>query len=478
MLSRLPGFFERYFICRSTGGHLSNGFHMSVCLNKTVDDVILSNALRALLLKHPIHCLQFFRQDSLAGSLAESSLLEDKKANCKNYDARFVSQILYNDVVVHQEVESLDSTFFRNLHDNRIPINVERPNWILVVNQIKGSDKQYLTLSSNHVFIDGNSGVNFMDDLVKELAEVETIDDRLFVTVLFNSTKDAPAVLPKANEDVVGLFNLTPWFIFKTIVRMALIPSSVAKFFKSYFVPGHPNLYKHPIFDFYPVSHDNKSNFNRVTLTREASAKSLRYCRLSGVTMTPFIAACAMKALDSTFAQVLADSPSYTFNIDVCGRRYYPELKKEMRYGLFASTVGAVISGDSTILQAAKKISTKLVDNLKSRACFPFAGLLRLVNFWDFFQKKYDNKAARTSIEVSNVGLLKINHADWNVDDFIFSQGVGMDLLTISASSTSLGGMNLVVANHESLDEVDKGHAMEQFIEKFQQYLENGESIY
>lgn len=473
MLSRQPGFFERYFICRSTGGHLSNGFHMSVSLNKPVDDVILSNALRQVLVKNPIHCLNFFRKEPQSDSA--ELLDEDRKANGHNWEARLVSQILFEDVVIHQQLDSLGSAYLRWIYDKKIPINVDEPTWLLVVNELTDSKKQYLTFSSNHVFIDGNSGVNFMDDLVKELAAAENLSDPQMVNVLFTSEKDAPLVLPKASEDIVGLYNLPMWFTFKAIVQLVMLPAFVIKFFQSYFVLSHPNLYKHPLFDFHPVTHDNKCNFNHVSLSHDATGKALQYCRLNGVTMTPFIASCAMKAMNETFAPVLRTSPSYNFTLDICGRRYYPDLKDEMRYGLFVSSSEPVVAGDRTLLQATKDLSRELSADLKSKVTFSFAALLRLVNMWDFFQQKYDKKETRTSIEVSNVGLVKIQHSDWSVEDIIFGQGVGFAHITISACSTPHGGMNLVVTNHESLDKVDDGNAIEGFIKRFKQKLENPE---
>lgn len=471
MLSRQPGFLERYFICRSIGGHFSNGFHISVCLNKPVDDVILSNALQQLLVKNPIHCLNFFRKESKSEGAA--LLDEDRKANGNNFEARLVSQVLFEDVVVHHQLTELDSAYFLWIYEKKIPINVDKPTWMLVVNEIIDSKKQWLTFSSNHVFIDGNSGVNFMDDLVKELAVAETLPDQQLVRVLFNSDQDAIPVLPKASEDVVGLYRLPPWFTFKTIVQLLLLPAFLMKFIMSYLVPNHPNLYNYPIFNFHPVTYDNKSIFNHINISPEDTAKGLEYCRLNGVTMTPFIASCALKALHETLSPILGTSSSHKFTLVICGRRHYPELKNEMKYGLFISSSEPVVAGDETGLQTTKVISQKLSADLKSRITFCFASLLRLVNIWDFIQEKYDKKETRTTIEVSNVGLKKIRHSDWIVEDLIFSQGVGVTHITVSACSTPHGGMNLVVTNHESLHQVDDGSTMKAFYGRFKEKLEN-----
>lgn len=440
---------------------------MLVRLNRPVSDVLLSNALRAVLLKYPVHCMTFFRKEPLEtlALLRE----EDRKLNGKNYEARLVSEILYKDVVSHQQLTSVDASYLTRLSKHKLPIDVDEPTWHITVNNVGTDNTQYLTFASNHVFIDGNSGVHFLDDLVRELASAERHGDLQMVETLYRSADDAPETLPPPAEKVVDLFNYSWWFAVKTVVKVLLLPKSLVKFVSSYLVPGSPNLYKHPIFNYHPISHDNESNFRRVSLTPPETAAALAFCKQNGVTLTPFIAACAMKALDETISAKLHLEPSYDFGLIICGRRYYPEKKDQTRYGLFMSNAKPVLSRNISLIQATKTLSAKLAAAVKNRRSFSLIALLQIINIWDMFQKQYDHKDTRTTVEVSNVGLVKIQHGDWSVEDMIFSQGAGGTHFTLSTCSTAAGGLNVTVAYHESLDEVENG--IEEFVSLLKQKL-------
>lgn len=467
-LTRDPGFLERYFICRSMENHYTRGFNMLIRLNKKVDDALLSRALRALLVKYPIHCLAFFRKSALS----ELELLrdEDRTHNGKNYEAKLVSEILFKDVVGHESVESVNGEFLEKLSKIKIPINVDKPSWHVTVLEVGEEKLQYLLFASNHVFIDGNSGVNFFDDLVKELSVAEKLELLEFVEVLYRASEDSPERLPEQGEKVTSLFKFSWWFALLTVFRVLLLPKLAVKFWSSYFTSG-PNLYKNPVFNYKPISPDNESTFRRVSLSPAEVSSTLKFCRLANVTLTPFISACAMEALDQTVAAKLGQEPSYDFGMIICGRRYYPELKEKMKYGLFMSNFKPVIGRGYSLIEATKYLSQKLNAAVENRISFSFIGLLQLINIWDMIQDQYDHKETRTTIEISNVGLLKINHGDWVVENMVFSQGAGSSLLTLSTCSTPVGGLNITVAYHESLNEVENGAAMGEFMVQFKQKL-------
>ncbi|GMM35691.1 alcohol O-acetyltransferase [Saccharomycopsis crataegensis] len=469
LLMREPGFFERYYICRSTGDHYNKGFNMSVCLNKRVDDVLLSNALRSMLLKYPTLCMNLFRLKPSSGP--KNLLHDDRKANGTNYEARLVSKIQFTDVVCHQQLERIDDDYFKTLSDRKILIDTDKPTWYILVNEVAESSNQYLTFATNHMFLDGNSGVNFLDDLVRELATAKSQSNLKFVNVLFDSEVEGPKILPESSDKVTDLFSFSTWFAIKTIVKELFLPTVIKKLFSSFFTRGDPNLFKNPIFNHHPVSLSNESNFHLLTLSPEETSASLKFCKSEGVTLTPFIAGCAFKALDETLVPVLNIKPSYEFAIPICGRRYYPEIKEKTRYGLYMSQSKILVSRNNSVLSATKFISHELVAALKSRESFSLAGLLRLINIWDHIQNSYDKKEVRSSAELSNVGLIKINHGEWRVEDCIFSQGVSSTHFSISTCSTPYGGLNIMIANHYSLDEIRHGLAMKRFMVAFKEKL-------
>lgn len=442
---------------------------MSVCLNKPVDDVILSNALRAMLLKYPIHCMNFFRVNAASDSTL--LLAEDRNANGKNFEARLVSEILYEDVVSKQYLERLDNDYFKTISKRKIPIDVDRATWKITVNELAETKKQYLTFATNHAFIDGKSGVHFMDDLLRELADAEEQQSLDFVRVLFSRVVDAPKCLPELSDNVVDLYQFSSCFALKKALQLLFLPEWVLNFYNINFVPGHPNLLKHPIFNIRPVSVDNECSFHKITLTPDETSSTLDFCRRNGFTLTPYIAACAFRALDETITPILQIDPSYDFNVVICGRRYYQEVRDKTRYGLYMSPDHQVISRNHTLLLAAKELSSKLMIALQNKNSFSFVGLLKIINIWDFINYQYEKKQTRSTFQVSNVGLVKISHGDWRVDDFIFSQGVGAAHFTISTCSTPQGGLNLIVSNHDSLDKIEDGQAVEKFIGSFKQKL-------
>lgn len=456
-MSRKTDFLENLFICRSTANHYSNGFRMTARLNRPVDSTLLSNALRLLLVKYPVLAINYFRTDAS---------VPDQKANGSNFEARIVSPILYDDVVSFEKADAFDNDYLKYLSEIDIPVNVEKPTWIVIVTEV--GETQYVTFACNHVAFDGNSGVHFVDDLVACLDAAEPSKSEL-VKVLFDES-DAPSQTPPPSTAVTDLYDVSKWYIFKSVVLLLLVPTVVKTFVSSFLVPGHPNLFKHPVFNYQPISHDHSSLFHLVTVSPEKTASILAFCKRNKITLTPLMAACAFKAMDDTFAPLLKIEPSYSFTLDVCGRRYYPELKKETRYGLFMTAVLPVISRNNSVLLGARFISSSLIKALQDRLCFMFAGLLRLVNPWKMIQEQYDKKKTRKSVEVSNLGLVKISHGQWTVQDLIFSQGSGSNHLGLSTVSTPDGGLNVAISCHHSFDRIGDG-VVDRFVESLERKL-------
>lgn len=462
MNSRAPGFYERFYICRDTKGYCTKGFCISAKLNRKLDDVLLSNALRKLVLRHPYFCMNFFR------TTAES---EDEAANGKNFVLRPVLAFRYNDVVRHKQIKSLDETVYEYLLTIRIPVNEDRPTWLLHLFDVLESDEQYLLFSCNHALFDGNSGANFFDDLVQELDAVDLVQQ---VDTLFDASTDTLGAVPPPCEELTLLYNPPLSFMANYLFKHMVVPPWLLKFCRSYFSFSWPNLYKYPVFSAVPILPTNKCKFASLHFAPNQVKSILAFCRRNNTTLTPFLGACAVQAVEATISPFLGGPRTHNTALIVCGRRYCPELVNETRYGIFVAAAGIVAPPGLSLVRTSQVLANKLGDDLKSRHSFYKVALLKLVNIWEYFKGSFESGDARDSIEISNIGLKNISCGKWSVEDMRFSQSVSSAHITVSTCSTPHGGLNLAVSYHEDMEKYEKNgiKAIDRFVEKFTEFLE------
>ncbi|EEQ37323.1 Alcohol acetyltransferase family protein [Clavispora lusitaniae] len=451
--SRAPDFFERYYICRDTCGYLNKGFNISARLSRPVNDAVLSQALRATVLAHPHYLLHMVRAD---GCKTADPREEDAKANGTNYEVQFVEKLAFSDVVRHASVPALNDEELARLATVRTPCDVSTPSWYL--NVCETDEGQYLTFACNHVFFDGRSAVHFFDDLVKALAavtdklgengETELSSEVAFVDTLFDSSTDN-VDMPPASSEVVNLYQSSWWFALKTI-GLYFLPTPLKKLWKYWW-----GISPKRMISVSPLTAINPCAFRRVHLDAAQAASLLARCRKLGVTITSYLAASVCHALDNSVVPALGGSFVHSLKLVVCGRRHYPNQIDATRYGLYVSPATDYVASGSDLNETARTVSQRLSASTGNRALFWMTGLLNYINIWDHFRGEFDGKHQRATIEISNVGMVRIEHGSWAVDDMVFSQGVTTTHITLSVISTPHGGLNIVMATHDELCKVE-----------------------
>lgn len=466
--TRVADFYERYYAWRDTTGCLSKGFNMSVALSQPVNDALLSHALRATVLAHPEFLLHLIREGV---ENEKDAIATDARANGMNYSVGLVLRLKFADVVRHTSV-AVDDAELARLAEVRTACVAPTPSWYLQVSTTVES--QYLTFACNHVFFDGRSGVHFFDDLVRGIAAASELEGPLqLVEVLYDPTVDS-VTIPPAGTSVVSLFDSPWWYVAKNLTAR-FVPAALKRMVSN--IWGGQDLTLNPIFNVQPLCAFNPSCFRTVHLDAAQVTALLARCRAAEATMAPFLAASACRALDQSVVKAIGGTPTHVTQLMVCGRRFYPELAEKTRYGLFISVANDYVKSGSVVEEAAASLSQNLSSLLFDPTRFWQVGLLRYINIWNYMQSRIDKNEMRDTVEVSNVGLVRIKHGSWTVNDFLFSQGITTSHVTLSVASTPKGGMNIVISSLESLHqlEVDGVNAMEMFFEKFTGLLKSHE---
>ncbi|GEQ72863.1 hypothetical protein JCM33374_g6551 [Metschnikowia sp. JCM 33374] len=214
-VSRVPGFLERYYICRDTTGVMSRGFNISIRLN--------NSCLRQYDCSHD--------DSKLPGTFVscepESIISEDTLADGMNYRIHAVKKIRYSDVVFHKAVKTIDDSVLEDLSKIRIPVNSKKPMWYLSKTSEEESGHEYFTFASNHVVFDGRSAVHFFEDLVKALDAVSAEPSLKMVDILFNSAVDGPEELPDSGENITDLFDTPVGFRLSSIASYFFLYQSL-----------------------------------------------------------------------------------------------------------------------------------------------------------------------------------------------------------------------------------------------------------
>lgn len=462
--TRPSSFFERYYIWRDVTGSLSRGFNMSVKLNRPVSDELLSQALRATVLAHPQLLLHFVRSGS--ESVEEERAEEDARANGTNYAAALVPRLAFGDVVHHTSA-ALDDAELTRLAGVRIACNAPTPSWYIQVSTT--AKAQYLTFACNHILFDGRSVTHFFDDFVRALGDLPRAESLPLADILFDPEVDSVAI-PAPSSEVVDLYN-SPWWFLAKFMCARFVPKVVSLVVAAF---SHgPDLDANPILNVQPMSPKSITRFHKVHLDANQLAALLARCRAAGSTMAPFLAACACHALDGSVVAAIGGTHTYQTELIVCGRRFYPGMEDKTRYGLYIAPAFDFVQQGVPMEESAGILSQNLSKLICDRSRFWLVGLLDKINIWAWAQEKFFNNDLRLTVEVSNVGLLRIEHGDWSVEDYVFSQTSSSSHMTLSVASTPNGGTNIVVASLESMHklEVDGLNAMEMFYRIFAQTL-------
>lgn len=447
--TRRPGTLERWYICRSVGQFYRN-FNVTGRFNHYVSPEMLSNALRALILKYPCFASSVFRD-------ADLDAAEDVARNGFNFQLGPLPYIIFEDAVEYRKWNGLfDGAFFLELDDVSLPLNADTPTWKVVVFELEKS--QYFLFLNNHVFFDGYSAAHFFEDLTRELAYVDP--STAFRNVLFDYNADK-TVLPPLNpksETLVDVYRLLVAY-FLNMVFWELCPRSLATFLISFFNPWMPNLYRNPYFEFKEVSIHRKPSFRALLFLPQEVDTVIGFCRRNETTMTAFFTAVALSALQSEMFPYTSDKEHTTTTVVVLqGRRYYPQLLDKLRYGLFVSGPELFFRPISRryadIVAATRDISREIKAAVQSRLAFRLIAMIRYINIWRVLKSTLKKSIGLKNCEISNLGSCNYSFGDWSVDDLWFSQSATKAVhYGFSIISTTKLGMNVTVGYPAEFDE-------------------------
>ncbi|KAL6019309.1 hypothetical protein CJI97_003483 [Candidozyma auris] len=470
-MSRPVGPVERYYLCRLTMGYCNNGFSVSARFNKPIDDVLLSNALRMMILKNPVFSLNFFREKD-----------GDRKHNGDNFVVRSVSKIAYDQAVQPLEAASYGPELLEQLDAVELPLNVDRPTWKMFNVKLRNNEPSVLVFVCNHIFFDGNASANVFDELLWCFDEVEKLQPTTVRTQLFNAEADNLAPQPSSEIVAPHLYETPTLYKIKTLLLEIILPHFLVHFFLVLFSKGTPNTYKYPRFNPVPQRKFNVSKHRLLSFTPSETAQLLAKCKMNALTLTPYIGGCAYTAMQEHLVpyanRIQGYKPSQRRSINIpialCGRRYIPEHAIQSRFGLYMSqTLPFVPPKLSTVKKVGDHLKQQLDKTMASRSAFKFAGMLRYVNVWDWFEEEMGDRNGRGAIEISNIGCKKFSRGGWEVTDMFFTQGVSITHLTLSVVSTPKGGLHICVSCVEDMDhwEEDGKKLMDEFLSSFRATL-------
>lgn len=470
LMSRPIGPVERYYLCRLSMGYCNNGFSLAARFNRPVDDVLLSNALRLMILKNPVFSLNFFRHKE-----------GDRQHNGDNFVVRSVLKIAYDQVVQPLEAGSFGSELAESLAAEVLPLDVDRPTWKIYNLKLNNNEPSALIFVCNHIFFDGNAGANVFDELLYCFDEVEKNLPKTVRTQLFNAETDNLAPQP-ALDKVAPLYDTPTFYMIKTLLLEIFLPHFIVHFFQVLFLSSTPNTYRYPVFNPVGPKKFNHLGFRLLAFTPQETSQLLARCKQNGLTLTPYIGACAHAAAQDyliPYANVLQgykpdQGRSLNVPIALCGRRFVPEHAIQLRFGLYMSqTLPFVPQELNTVKKVGDSLKELLDKAMTSRDPFKFAGMLRWVNIWDWFKDELKNPDARGGLEISNIGCKRFARGQWEVTDIIFTQGVSTSHLTLSVVSTPKGGLHLTIANVDDMEmwENDGKKVMDEYASLFKSYL-------
>lgn len=472
---RRPGFFERNYIARNIEGIYTN-FNITAQYDHRIDEALLSNALRAIILKNPSFAVNFYRDGDRS---------EDSKMNGNNFELRCVQKIDFEEVV---EFFEMDTPFGEEqltaLDKRTCPMNDARPLWRVNVFECTSDKSQTLTFYCDHSLFDGTSGVNFHEDLIRELAALSEEDDLRFQGTLFDYSRDRellPSLLDNSDK-LVPLYKAPFIYSVVTIIKELLVPKWVKTLFNSFLNWNHPNTYKYPIFRHNPTRKGINTNHKLININPDQVQMLTSFCKSQKMTLSPYLSTIAMLSLQETVFPCISDQRrSFEIDFTINGRRYFPASLSQAKYGLYVAAVDVTIgplpspATFKAILPQMKYQSKLLSSAVEDHSPFYFTGLLAYINVWDFIQTKLGKLDSRRTAEISNLGNRIIHSRNWHVRNLWFSQSNGLSShFCFSIISTKTGGLNLVVG---FLDEVKAlqtsrgNNAMDEFVEHFSSTL-------
>ncbi|CAK7919226.1 hypothetical protein CAAN3_29S00100 [[Candida] anglica] len=479
MHTRKPGFYERQYICRNVNKYYNN-FNVTAQYNRYISPEHLSNALRRLILKNTSFALNFYRQD---GSTKE----QDQDQNGNNFEVKPVKKILFDDVVSFEEIpDEFNDQCLESINKLQPEMNkLSTPLWGVVVYKSESLNCQYICFYCDHTLFDGTSGVQFHRDLIVELEELSNASTLEKMQILFNyedDRDDLPTKLSPALEMKTDLYH-RPFFskIINTIInsfwndKTIGVLDALKKIFSSYF--SELEIKKpRPFFEYNPVRPDIIHKYKIINFTPTEVKKILAFCKSEGTTLTPYIGTIGIHCLNNTIIPVCTggEESITSLRCSINGRRFFPEIQDELKYGVCVSTTQYEIEPleNSSIVSKVRCIGDNLRKTASTKEVFWTTGdKLKETNFWDSFKKTVGGKR-RETLYTSNLGQVSIKAGDLEVTNIWFSQSNGIAFhFVFSVVSSVGGGLNICLGylpEYGTLKQKNSAEfAIDEFVKKF-----------
>lgn len=423
MASRKPGFLERQYICRNTNGYWTN-INVVAKYSRNVDRHSLAGALRKLCHAEPWLVLNFFRIPGTDG--------QDRSCNGTNYIVRPVSRFALDDVVSFEKLphNGIDGAELGRVNDLVCPMNTELPLWRIIL--YEGGEQQRVGIYFDHSLFDGVAAANFHRDLIKYLSEETGAGEE--VDYIFDSA-GAKGDVPPPREVLWGLFD-TPWWYRAKLRLGQLWAKALAMIF------GLPNVFK-----YLEVTPNVSSDYAMLKFGSSDARRIAAHCKHHGITMTPFLNAIGLQALQTSVIDKVAPTTTATLScIPINGRRYVLDAASTA-YGVYTGYDNYLFGRVHSVMDTAKALSRKLALAVESKSGFKNVGMYKYINIWDAYALKLHRREGRVSLVTSNLGKFDATAlSGWCIEDMWFLLCLGLVThFLINAVGSPNGDLNVVV---------------------------------
>ncbi|KAK6199927.1 putative alcohol acetyltransferase [Scheffersomyces amazonensis] len=424
-------YYENNYIVRNVESMYHN-FNVTAQYNIKLTPQILSHGVRNLILNNPIFTVNYFKGN-------------DPNPLIFDYTVKPIEKIQYNDIV---EFETINHEFneqtLKSLNLKRFKLNDQNILWKLYIYEFK--DIQYVSFCCDHVLFDANGASAFHEDLLKEISNLKNksldILDEIFN---YENDKNDLASLPETTDKLTNLFSiLYSWTNLQ--IWSDLLPNYITNFFYKNF--HNIDFEKIQLFTNKMIQRRTDVNYRMVTLTNNESRNLLKKLRERNTTFTPYFSAIVCELLQLKVFPYIDGEKLIKLTVVVSGRRYYPELKNQLKYNFCVSSCWMYIKPFKKLFDTITNIGNNLKYDITTRKPFQYVGLLNYIDIPKLILGRIGSYE-RSTIEVSNIGSFNFETNDGlKISELWFSQDIGHSgHFVFSITSTSTGSLHMVVSS-------------------------------
>lgn len=483
--SRVPGYYERHFICRNQEKYYTN-FNIIAKYNKKFTPDLLARALTSFISKTPVSSLNFFRNEG-------SSKEDDELHQGKNFTVRHVEPFKFNDVVSYVKVPNFDEKVFDHVNKLMCPVNVELPTWRIIVFEVeKGDEKsQYICVYFEHAVFDGQAGVQFHKDLLDELDNCEqgsahALDNEIANPELFSNGRSKE--VPIAAEELSDLFEPSLYDKVTTILG-SYIPLPVRDLYSKWTTKNSGKIRN---FQYKETTTDLSTHYKLVNISVADLKAILAFCKSKNIALTSYLAIIGNATLANTFyKEIKLDSEngnavewSTSLLTAANGRKHLPKVNGAddtyFQYGCLVtghiSTLPQIYP-QTDLVPLMQGFHELLHQSVDSKQCFKRIGLYPYLNIWEMYRSKIGSHDRFTK-QISNLGLVTETgkQSNWKFENAWFGGNTGLAYnFVFNVTSTRENGLNIVICCRpefaELMSETDSKPVLEKFVQQYEEKL-------